>query len=203
MRAGLRSRRLSAAGALLSLLALVATTGCGDDCDHWRKGTEPVCDNVTGGANITAPAQYALPAIVSVVDGHSCIDAAGGCSDYPIVHLANTIGRGQYGIELTLRLPFTEGAATYTFPTAWTVNYFNLNAELNGIDSSGMPSGQNLEWVAGTINVEASSAAELRLTFDLELQLPSGEAFSVTSGAVTVNDCYVKETLFCVKAGDG
>jgi hypothetical protein len=201
MQARPRTLRFSTAAVGLSLSA-IAPAGCGSDCADYGQASEPVCDNLMGSANVTAPAVYALPATVPLVDGHTCLDVGGRCTDYPVVHLMNTVGRGQFGIEITLRLPAVEGSATYTYPSAWTVNYFNLNAELNAMSDTGTPSGQNLEWVGGTINVEASSAAELRLTFDLELQSPSAEVFSITAAAVTVNGCHVKTTMFCVPAGD-
>jgi hypothetical protein len=206
MRAGIEigtCRRLSVA---LAWILAVVGSGCDDNCDGgtWLVGTTSVCA-ATGGATVTSPASYGLPATVPVADGHSCMGGGGGdvCWDYPFVRLAQPFGRGQNGIELSIRLPIMGGSATYTFPTAWTVPYFSVTAGLNSMSGSGSLSAWNLEVVSGTVDVETSTASELRLSFQLELALPSTmETFAITGGVAVVSGCHVEENRVCAKGDD-
>ena len=196
-------RRLAVA--LASIVAVVGS-GCDDNCagGTWLVGRTAVCA-ATGSATVTSPASYGLPATVPVVDGHTCMGmgGGGGCWDYPFVRLAQPFGRGQNGIELSIRLPSMEGGATYTFPTAWTVPYFSVSAGLNSMSGSGALSAWNLEVVSGTIEVETSTPSELRLSFELELELPSTmETFAITGGVAIVSGCRLEEKRVCVKGDD-
>ncbi len=205
MRAGIEIAACRRLAFSLCLIVAVAGSGCDENCDGgiWQVGTTAVCTSATGGATVTSPANYGLPATVPVVEGHSCIDAVGNCSDYPAVHLANAFGRGQYGIELFVRLPAMEGSASYTIPAAWRVPYFSVIAGLNSMEASGTLHGLNLEVVAGTIDVEISTPGELRLSFELELELLSSmETFALTGGVAMVSGCHLTETRVCVKGND-
>ena len=56
----------------------------------------------------------------------------------------------------------------------------------------------SLRVVSGTIAVETSSLTDLRLTFDLELESPTMERFSITGGTAAVSGCAVHEQRTCV-----
>jgi hypothetical protein len=124
----------------------------------------------------------------------------GSCAARPGVGLGTWFSRGSYGLGLSIDLPAKQGTASYSLPMPLVGPYASASADLYySEESSGQITWTNLQVVSGTVAVERSSLSELRISFALELELPSTmERFSITGGTATVGDCSVEETRVCV-----
>jgi len=183
---------------LSSLIAMVGSS-CDISCEggSWQKTAKVVC-GATGSATLTSPARFGLPATLSEANGRSCMDASGGCSIGPEVGLGKSFGTGEYGFGLNIVLPTIQGSASYTLPSPPGEPYVLVSASL-GSAISGTISGTGLHVVSGTIAVAESNPSELRISFEMELELPATlERFSITGGAVTAGGCSIEQPRVCV-----
>jgi hypothetical protein len=181
----------------VSAIAALLTSSCDISCEggSWENLPQVSCDAPTGGASLVSPAAYGLPASAVVTYGRSCLDTGGGCTNQPTVRLETAAGPSGRAFNLEIDLPAAEGPATHTLPVMRPDPYVGVGAYI----ADGSLGATSLRLVSGTVTVETSSASELRLSFELELELPSTmERFSITGGTAAVSGCAVHPSRVCV-----
>ena len=100
--------------------------------------------------------------------------AAGATSvGYPFVRLAQPFGRGQNGMRAVHPAAHNGRQRDLHIPGGVDRAVFQRDSRPEFDEWLGILSAWNLEIVSGTVDVETSTASELRLSFELELALPS------------------------------
>jgi hypothetical protein len=180
---------------LSSVAALVASS-CDISCEggSWENRPLVACEAATGSATLAAPDAYGLATVALVTGGQSCLDTTGACTKQPIVRLETNGGSGGFAFFLTIELPASQGPATHTLPVTRPNPYVGVSAYIR-YDTGTV----SFRVVSGTVTVETSSPTDLRVTFDLELELlTTAERFSITGGAATVSGCSIQQQRTCI-----
>jgi len=172
---------------------------CGNNPTHEEQ--QPSCGS-GGSARIEAPARLGLPQKVPDVYGATCLDPKGGCTTQPFATFDSGPSDTHLRLEVQVFLPPGEGEASYALPppatdgTADQQPYGNATLWPPG---EGVP--EDLEIVAGTIDVTRSNPDDLRATFALTLRVPStGESIALSS-TDAASDCHLETVTVCYGTG--
>jgi hypothetical protein len=199
------SRRTLGRMTVLAALPLVgagASAGCDMSCDggQWEDQPRVMC-TPTGTAAIGAPASLALPASTSVVRGATCLDTAGGCTEWPFVSFESDATSTIAGISLEIRVPAADGPASYTLPVvrppSGPAPAVLVLADYRAAGDNGLFRAFTV--TSGQITVDRSTTQELRVSFSLTLHLAdSGEVVTVDGSNDVVGSCHVGTVSVCV-----
>jgi len=185
----------------LSLVGAGAGAGCDMSCDggHWQDEPSVMC-TPAGTAVIGAPASLGLPASTSLVQGASCLDKTGGCTQEPSLDFESDATPTAGGFSLEIHLPATGGPASYTLPLVRPPTRPAPDVRVSAYyhaapDAAFRP----FTVTSGQITVERSTLQELRASFSLTLQLAdTGEVVTVDGANDVVGSCHVGTVSVCI-----
>jgi hypothetical protein len=183
---------------VLPLAALLCSTaaglGCGSDsfkCPTPLQDVQVVTCALGGSVRVAVSGDFALPATVGPIEGSSCLQPDGTCTNTPTFSFQSKEQADGHYLSFSAQLLPTDGPGSYPLPA----NVFpNVSGEIHSADY-----GSALQVVSGTLVVARSDRDGLQASFDMELDTEDGQHHvSLTAGEIDIAGCHVETVKTCV-----
>lgn len=178
----------------LSGVALVLGLALGTGCSYCQPPQRVVlCESNGGTVDVRVPDGFAFPSQIQLHDAKNCLALDGACSLAPWFSMEGStppMPNGQpwpdsHSLLVTVNMPFFEGSMTFTLPPSTTTSDGVRVAGVLGVSATETVA---LTPVSGTINA-TSAPDSLIATFDMLLETPDHQQFSLTNGSAGCSRC--------------
>ena len=152
-----------------------------------------LCQSNGGRVDVGVPDGFAFPSQIELYGAKNCLAPDGSCSVAPWFSMAGSTAPmpdghpypDTHSLEVTVNMPFFEGSMTFTLPPTTTTSDGFRVAGVLGVSAT---DNVDLTPLSGTINA-TSEPDSLMATFDMLLETPDHQQFSLTNGGASCSRC--------------
>ena len=143
--------------------------------------------------DVLAPDGFVFPAQIGLYEGKNCLAPDGTCSIAPWFSMKGStppMPNGQpwpdsHSLQVTVNMPLFEGSMTFTLPPSATTSDGCRVVAVLGVSATET---EELTPISGTITA-VSAQDSLTATFDMQLETPDHQRFSLTNGSAACSHC--------------